>query len=119
MIRVPPLTTSRARKLRSKLTDAEQSLWYALRGRQIAQAKFRRQHPVGQYIADFACVEYKLVIELDGGQHQFQQAYDEARSVFFQQNGWQVIRFWNHDVLQNMEGVLLVIAEYLERLPPP
>lgn len=105
--------------LRSKLTDAEQSLWYALRARQIAQAKFRRQHPVGKYIADFACVEHMLVIELDGGQHQSQQGYDEARSLFLQQNGWQVIRFWNHDVLQNMEGVLLVIAEYLERLPPP
>ncbi|HEU0187177.1 MAG TPA: DUF559 domain-containing protein [Gallionellaceae bacterium] len=117
--RIDPRAISRARKLRSNLTDAEQKLWYALRGKQLLQSRFRRQHPVGQYIADFACIEVKLIVEVDGGQHQECQSQDEVRSQFLQQHGWRVLRFWNHDVLQNLEGVLQVIAEQLRRPPPP
>jgi very-short-patch-repair endonuclease len=67
MSRLNPLLKTRARKLRSNMTDAEQKLWHALRSKQISQARFRRQHPLGPYIADFACIEKKLIIELDGG----------------------------------------------------
>jgi very-short-patch-repair endonuclease len=88
------------------MTDAEQHLWRYLRLRQIGGFKFRRQHPVGAYILDFACIEKKLAIELDGGQHNQQYDYDNARSLWLAQQGWQIIRFWNHDVLQNVAGVL-------------
>ena len=80
--------------------------------------RFRRQHPIGQYIADFACIEQKIVIELDGGQHQEQLVYDEQRTVFLRTHGWQVLRFWNNDVLNNFDGVLSVIAENLTAAPP-
>jgi len=80
--------------------------------------RFRRQHPIGAYIADFACLEKKCVIELDGGQHQAQAAYDECRTQFLQKQGWQVLRFWNYDVLNNLEGILLRISETLTILPP-
>lgn len=100
------------------MTDAERLLWHELRARQINGHRFRRQHPIGQYIADFACIEQKIVIELDGGQHQERLEYDELRTEFLKQQGWQVLRFWNNDVMNNLEGVLTVIAEHL-RSPPP
>jgi very-short-patch-repair endonuclease len=100
------------------MTDAEQRLWQAIRGKQILNHRFRRQHPIGKYIADFACIDKKLIIELDGGQHQEQIAYDEKRTVFLNAQGWQVLRFWNNDVLNNLEGVLVNIAEALTTLPP-
>ncbi len=81
--------------------------------------KFRRQFAIGKYIADFACIEKKLVIELDGGQHQDQQVYDEQRSAFMQEQGWQVLRFWNSDVLENLAGVLFMVSEKLKDSPPP
>ena len=93
-------------------------LWQALRKNQLNGNRFRRQHPIGQYIADFACIERKVVIELDGGQHQDQVAYDERRTAFLHGNGWRVLRFWNNDVLNNIEGVLSVIEEELTVLPP-
>jgi len=100
------------------MTDAERLLWQALREKQLNGHRFRRQHPIGKYIADFACAERKLVIELDGGQHQDQLVYDEQRTAFLQENGWQVLRFWNNDVMNNLEGVLSTIVGNLERLPP-
>lgn len=81
--------------------------------------KFRRQFAIGKYIADFACIEKKLVIELDGGQHQDQHVYDEQRSAFMQEQGWQVLRFWNSDVLENLAGVLFMVSEKLKDSPPP
>ena len=101
------------------MTDVERMLWQALRSKQFGGYRFRRQHPIGRYIADFACIEQKIVIELDGGQHQEQLAYDNQRTAFIQAQGWQVLRFWNNDVLNNLDGVLTTIAERLTVLPPP
>jgi adenine-specific DNA-methyltransferase len=97
------------------MTDAEQLLWRSLRSKQLNGHRFRRQHPIAQYIADFACIEQKLVVEIDGGQHQEQVEYDERRTAFLQKQGWQVLRFWNNDVLNNLDGVLSIIAENLTR----
>ncbi len=116
--RIAELTTDRARALRSNMTDAERLLWHALRNRQINHHRFRRQHPIGDYITDFACVEQKLVVELDGGQHQEQVAYDDQRSEFLRSHGWRVLRFWNNEVLKNLDGVLAVIADNSVALPP-
>ena len=116
--RIKVHATANARGLRSEMTDAEQRLWQAIRGKQILNNRFRRQHPIGSYIADFACIDKKLVIELDGGQHQEQTAYDENRTVFLNTQGWQVLRFWNNEVLENMDGVLVHIVEILAALPP-
>ena len=115
--RISPVTTTRARSLRSAMTDAERLLWYAIRGKQLNNHRFRRQHPIGNYIVDFACLEQNIVIELDGGQHQDQFEYDERRSAYLQAHGWQVLRFWNNDVLNNLDGVLAVIADKLTNTP--
>lgn len=110
--------TSHARVLRANMTDVERLLWRAIRGKQLCGYRFRRQHPIGFYIADFACLDKKCVIELDGGQHQDQVAYDERRNLFLQTQGWQVLRFWNNDVLANLDGVLFTVADTLSTLPP-
>jgi very-short-patch-repair endonuclease len=101
------------------MTNVERMLWRALRGKQLNGLRFRRQHPIGQYIADFAWVEQKVVIELDGGQHQEQFVYDEQRSAFLQAQGWRILRFWNSDILSNPDGVLSAIAENITVVPPP
>jgi very-short-patch-repair endonuclease len=103
----------RARALRSRMTDAERKLWYALRDRRFAHLKFRRQVPVGPFIADFVCFESRLVIELDGGQHA--ESYrDKRRDRWFATNGFQVLRFWNSEVLSNIEGVVTLLAQALK-----
>ena len=88
------------------MTEAESHLWRRLRMRQILGAKFRRQHPVGKYILDFACIDVKLAIEVDGGQHSEIQSQDNLRTAWLQAQGWKVLRFSNTEVLQNIEGVL-------------
>ena len=95
------------------MTDAEHRLWYHLRGRRFGQRKFRRQVPLGDYIVDFLCEEARLVVELDGGQHASQHAYDDARTAWLNKRGYSVLRFWNNDVLGNTEGVLEEIAATL------
>ena len=107
------ITRQRARQLRRNQTDAEQRLWAKLRDRQLRGSKFRRQHPVGPFVADFCCPQRKLVVELDGGQHAEEVAADHKRSRFLEEQGYRVLRFWNHDVLTNTNAVLERIAEVL------
>jgi very-short-patch-repair endonuclease len=108
-------TIRRARAMRREPTDAEQRLWKLLRSKQLAEYKFRRQHPIGPYIADFACFSAKLVIELDGGQHAERIQYDEQRRLVLERAGWRVIRFGNPDVLANAEGVAETVLTALSK----
>jgi very-short-patch-repair endonuclease len=101
----------RARQLRREQTPAEARLWARLRGRHLHGAKFRRQVPVGPYIADFLCKDLSIVVEADGGQHGDQEAYDARRTAWLEAAGFQVLRFWNHDILTDMDAVMEVIGE--------
>ena len=106
-----------ARKLRANSTSVEHILWRALRER-LPLYKFRRQHPIGHRIADFACPEKKLVIELDGSQHADETAADEKRTADLAAHGYRVVRFWNNDVTQDLASVLDTIYRELEAAPP-
>ena len=110
----------RARARRQGQTDAEILLWSKLRGRQVRDLKFRRQHPIGPYFADFACLEIGLVIELDGGQHAEDDAgsYDQKRSSDMAALGFQTLRFWNNDVLGKTEAVLEKVWQVADTLTP-
>jgi very-short-patch-repair endonuclease len=110
----------RARELREEATRAERALWWRLRDRQIRGAKFRRQHPIAEYIVDFVALEHRLVVELDGGQHAVEpiQSRDAERTKKIEAEGFRMLRFWNPEVLDNLEGVLEEIATWLERGPP-
>jgi very-short-patch-repair endonuclease len=107
----------RSRRLRGGMTDAEKKLWRHLRMRQIGGCKFRRQLPLQGYIADFACVDKKLIVEVDGGQHAEETEYDVERSQAFERLGYRTLRFWNNEVLGEIEAVKVVIARALG-LPP-
>jgi very-short-patch-repair endonuclease len=104
-----------ARALRRDMTDAERKLWSGLRGEQLG-VKFRRQHPLGNYIADFACLELKVIVELDGSQHADNQVYDLARDAFFKAQGFTVMRFPSNAPFQNFDGVMSTILHQLNRL---
>jgi very-short-patch-repair endonuclease len=104
-----------ARNLRKNSTNAEKHLWYHLRAHRFGY-KFKRQVPINRFIVDFACLEKHLIVELDGSQHQDNQVYDDQRTIVLNQLGFQVLRFWNHDVLMNTEGVLEAIRQALS--PP-
>ena len=104
--------------LRQGMTDSEQRLWYALRAEQLGY-KFRRQHPLGHYIADFACLQPRLIVELDGSQHAAQHHYDAERDAFFSGQGFGVLRFPSNAVFQNLEGVLTQIQQRLQALDQP
>jgi len=111
-----------AKELRHNLTKAERKLWYeALTAKQLENFKFRKQMPIGPYIADFACMEKKLIIELDGGQHGESEgeAHDKKRTAFLEEAGYRVLRFWNNDVLKNLEGVAETIRLALLDTHPP
>jgi len=95
----------RAKRLRRELTEAEAALWLQLRANQLG-VKFRRQHPIGSFITDFCCVERRLVIELDGGQHSEQAEYDARRSKYLASRGYRVIRFWDDAVLTSIDEVV-------------
>lgn len=97
-----------ARQLRQQMTDAERLLWRHLRGRQLAGAKFRRQQPVGPYVADFIHFESRLIIEADGGQHN-DAPRDATRDAWLAAQGYRVLRFWNHDILTNIESVMTAV----------
>ena len=111
------------RRLRKNMTDAEQRLWRVLRRKQMSDFKFRRQHPFGDYIIDFVCLEVMLVIEVDGGQHNTQKAEDTARTENLKRAGFRVLRFWNNEVLSDIESVSIVIWRALQEsgryTPPP
>lgn len=115
MLRVPPNIKDFSRALRNEMTEAELHLWQRLRARQILGFKFRRQHPIGSYILDFACLDIKLAIEVDGGQHNEIQSQDILRSAWLETQGWKVVRFWNNEVLQNIDGVLEQIYNTLSK----
>ena len=103
--------TKLARGLRKSHTDAELLLWKYLRTRQMDGVKFRRQQPIGKYIVDFVSFEKRIVIELDGGQHSAEQERDRERDNWLSKQGFKVLRFWDNEVLQNLEGVLEVIRD--------
>lgn len=109
---------TRARKLRHNQTDAEVRLWRFLRNRQLCGFKFRRQHPIPPYIADFVCVEAGLIIEIDGGQHLADQSRDAVRTRFLESIGYRTVRYWDNDVLLKTSEVLQAILMEL-RLPSP
>ena len=109
---LPAETLARARGLRRDATDAERALWVGVR-QSFPHVRFRRQVPVGPYFADFVSHGAKLIVEVDGGQHAEAANYDAARTAFLESEGYQVLRFWNNDVLQNLSGVLETIANHL------
>jgi very-short-patch-repair endonuclease len=114
-----PQTEQAARQLRQKLTPAEASLWNVLRRRQLLGLKFRCQHPVGRFIVDFYCPSCKLVVEVDGGIHLDQKDYDEARTEQLRSFGYRVLRFTNEEVLNDLQTVLVRIAEAAKIQFPP
>jgi adenine-specific DNA-methyltransferase len=104
-----------AKRMRHVPTDAESILWRQLRAGRLADYKFKRQKPIGNFIVDFVCFAQKLIVEVDGGQHADMQERDEARTAWLQAQGFRVLHFWNHDVLQRRELVLEEIFRRLER----
>ena len=111
-----------AKGLRSQMTDAEQRLWYRLRAHRFLDLKFKRQAPIGPYIVDFGCLEHRLIVEVDGGQHA-ENAADRKRDAWLTSEGYRVLRFWNDDVLKRTDVVLGEIARAVtlrqERTPLP
>ena len=109
-----PLTRDRARRLRKENTDAEQVLWSHLRNHAMG-VKFRRQHPIGNFVVDFISLEAKLVVEIDGGQHDedANRLADAERTRYLAERGYTVVRFWNNDVLRDIDAVLTRIADFL------
>jgi very-short-patch-repair endonuclease len=112
--RTTPKVFTNSRELRHNPTPAEAKLWRFLRAHQTNGIHFRRQHAIGHYIVDFCAPREKLIIELDGSQHLEQHAYDNERSEFLQSKGYRVLRFWNNDVMNDLDGVMRVILEALE-----
>ncbi len=103
----------RAANLRKNMTDAERKLWHYLERSQLG-VRFRRQHAIGNFIVDFCCIKKKIIVELDGSQHLDLQEYDEERTKYLKSRGYRVIRFWNHDVMNDIDGVILAITYALE-----
>jgi very-short-patch-repair endonuclease len=107
-----------SRQMRRQSTDAETIFWNAVRNRKVRGAKFRRQWPLGRFFADFCCVEQRLIVEIDGGQHADSQA-DQIRTEALQELGYRIVRFWNNDVLENIDGVIERLSTLLEENPSP
>ena len=119
-MRLSPDQRDFARHLRHHQTDAERRLWYYLRGRRLLGQRFRRQHPIGPYFADFVCLQLRLVVELDGGQHNESGGafHDGVRSDVLAAHGFEVVRFWNDDVLRDTATVVAAIAARVGALTP-
>ena len=100
------MVSSRAQTLRGNPTEAEKALWHHLRRRQLDGYRFRRQQPIGPFVADFFCPETRLVVEVDGGQHAVRANEDSERTAWLESRGYRVVRYWNNEVLGNIEGVL-------------
>ncbi len=117
---IPPKARANARRMRQTLTDAELKFWNAVRAHRLMGLGFRRQLPIAGYIVDFACPEQRLVVELDGSQHAIDRnaAYDAERTKRLEADGWTVLRFWNDDVLKNIDGVCLHILKVLGKERP-
>ena len=107
-----------ARMLRRNQTDAERALWFRLRNRRLNGLKFRRQVSIDRFVVDFCCESARLVIEIDGGQHDVRRAEDSERTTAIEARGYLVLRFWNSDVLKNIDGVLQTIAQSAHPVPP-
>ena len=107
------MTIDRARQLRKNPTDAERKLWKHLRLKQLEGHRFRRQVPIGPYYADFLCLERRLIVEVDGGQHAEREIEDSRRTAWLESQGFRVIRCWNNEVLQNIEGVVEAVLAAL------
>jgi very-short-patch-repair endonuclease len=105
-----------AKQLRKDMTDAEKKLWYALRDRRFENFKFRRQVPIGKYIADFVCQDCKLIVEVDGSQHEG-SVHDRERDAWLTSVGYRVLRFWNIDTFKALDGTLLAILDALNATP--
>lgn len=112
------MKTTKARELRKNSTEAERRLWQHLRLRQFEGHKFRRQQPLGPYIVDFVCLEKKIVLEVDGGQHSTQVQYDQKRSAWLEVQGFRVLRFWNTEVLKEIDMVKAMIWEAVTQSHP-
>lgn len=110
---------TRARAMRHEPTDAEKKFWWAVRDRRLGGYKFKRQLPLGRYIADFACIEEKLIVELDGSQHAERRAYDCERDAFLVALGFRVARFWNNEMLENPDGIAETVLHLLRSGEPP
>ncbi len=113
-----PKLIQRSRELRKGQTPAEAKLWSILRNRGLNGFKFKRQTTIGSFIVDFSCSDAKLVIELDGGQHLEQEEYDQQRTAFLESQGYRVLRFWNNDVMNNIDSVIISIqGAFLNQSP--
>jgi very-short-patch-repair endonuclease len=110
-------TRSRARQLRRTATDVERLLWRRLRFWQVDGYKFRRQQPLANYIVDFVCLQKRLIIEVDGGQHAQEVNHDAERDAWLRAQGLTILRFWNNDVLKNIDGVMEMIVKSLQSTP--
>jgi very-short-patch-repair endonuclease len=115
---VPKEKRQFARRLRKEMTEAEKKLWQELCARRFEKFKFRRQFPVGPYIADFVCLSNRLIVEVDGSQHDASE-HDRKRDVFLNEQGFRVLRLWNIGVLKDMDGAILTILDALENTPHP
>lgn len=111
-----PALRQRAKAMRQEMSEAEAKLWQHLRAGRLNGHKFRRQQPLGNYIVDFMCITPKLIVEADGGQHTEQAAYDHARTAYLNSLGFTVLRFWNHEILQQTNDVLAEILRVLQEL---
>ena len=109
--------TAAAKELRKKSTDAERLLWRHLKAKQFVGLKFRRQEQIGRFIADFVCYEKRLIIEADGGQHAVEKEKDEERTQWLNSQGFTVLRFWNNEILTNIDGVMEVVRMECVNLP--